>query len=271
MESRFGTLEDEVAELHHEVSHAAQDIQELMKERGELQEREEELTATVSRLQKDNWRLQTKARELSATTNCDTPRTRGRSYKPEEEYSESHKRRLKRQRTESCSQSLSRLEDQGLIPVTITVRNVSTGKEEAIHLCDQDLFELFGQSEDVDKDILDTVNMMLYIKDWYNISDCAYHELAKVCKEMPRQYRLRERITNLNKLWKIRPTPNNTQGVQQGLEDRLKIRLSHLIKSSCDPNSPFMREKLIHVKLSGNGTKIGKRLHVIAFTFTLLA
>ena len=93
--------------------------------------------------------------------------------------------RLKRQRTESCSQSLSWLEDQGLIPVTVTVRNVSTGKEEAIHLCDQDLFELFGQSEDVDKDILDTVNMMLYIKDWYNISDCAYHELAKVCKEMP--------------------------------------------------------------------------------------
>ena len=31
-----------------------------------------------------------------------------------------------------------------------------------------------------------------------------------------------------------------------------------------------MREKLIHVKLSGDGTNIGKRLHVIAFTFTLL-
>ena len=121
--------------------------------------------------------------------NCDTPGTRGRSYKPEE-YSESHKRRLKRHRTESCSQSLSWLEDQEFIPVTVMVRNVSTGKE-AIHLCDQDLFELFGQSNDVDKDTLDAVNMMLYIKDWY-ISDGAYHELAKVCKEMPRQYRLRE-------------------------------------------------------------------------------
>ena len=106
--------------------------------------------------------------------------------------------------------------------MTVLVRNVTTGKEEAIHLCNQDLFELFGQSEDMDKDTLDIVNMMLYIKDWYNISDGAYHELAKVCKEMPRQYRLRERITELNKLWNIRPTPNNTQGVQQSLKNRLE-------------------------------------------------
>ena len=100
------------------------------------------MTASVSRLQKDNQRLQAKARELS-TTACNTPRTR-RSYKPDEEYSESHKRRLKRQRTKSCRQSLSWLEDQGFIPLTVMVSSVSTGKEEAIHLCDHDMLELFG-------------------------------------------------------------------------------------------------------------------------------
>ena len=31
-----------------------------------------------------------------------------------------------------------------------------------------------------------------------------------------------------------------------------------------------MQDKFVHVKLSGDGMKIGKRLHVIAFTFTLL-
>ena len=93
-----------------------------------------------------------------------------------------------------------------------------------------------------------------------------------MCKEMPRQYRLRERITELNKLWRIHATPNNTEGVQQSLKDRLELRLKHLIKSSCDPtcNSPFMQEKIVRVKLSGDGTRIGKRLHVVAFTFTLL-
>ena len=267
MKDRVESLEEEVMELQHEVAHAAQDIKQLVMERNDLQEREEELTMSVSRLEKDKRRLLTKARELTATA---TPRRRGRCYKPEEEYSESHRRRLKKQRTESCTQSLSWLEDQGFIPVSVTVRNMLTGREEAIQLCDRELDELFGQCDDLDKDSLDTVNMMLFIKDWYNVSDGAYHELAKVCKEMPRQYRLRQRITELNSLWNIRPTPNNTNGVQQSLKDRLIVRIRHLIKSSGTHDSPFMREKLIRVKLSGDGTKIGKRLHVIAFTFTLL-
>ena len=84
---------------------------------------------SVSRLEKDKQRLLSKARELSATA---TPRRRGRCYKPEEEYSESHRRRLKKQRTESCTQSLSWLEDQGFIPVSVTVRNMLTGSNPAV-------------------------------------------------------------------------------------------------------------------------------------------
>ena len=34
--------------------------------------------------------------------------------------------------------------------------------------------------------------------------------------------------------------------------------------------TPLMQEKIVRVKLSGDGTRIGKRLHVVAFTFTLL-
>ena len=83
---------------------------------------------------------------------------------------------------------------------------------------------------------------------------------------MPRQHKLRERIAALNTLWKIKPTPNNTQGVQQSFKDRLKIRIAHLSTSS---DASFV-EKEVQVKLSGDGTKIGKRLHVVAFTFTLL-
>ena len=129
--------------------------------------------------------------------------------------------------------------------MTITLMNVSTGKE-AISLCNQDLIELFGQSNDVDKDTLDMVNMMLYIKDWYNISDGAYHEheLAKVCREMPQQYRLRERITNLNKLWKICPTPNNTQGVQQSLKDAWKLELATYSKAVVIPTLLLCKKSL---------------------------
>ena len=115
----------------------------------------------------------------------------------------------------------------------------------------------------------DNIDMMLYIKDWHNLSDSAYHELAKVCTQMPRQHKLRERISALNTLWKIKPTPNNTQGVQQSLKDRLEIRIGHLLSTS-PSDTPFILKKEVQVKLSGDGTKIGKRLHVVAFTFTLL-
>lgn len=112
----------------------------------------------------------------------------------------------------------------------------------------------------MNEDELDRVNMALYIKDWYNVSDGAYHELAKAFSQMPRNYRLRERILELNRHCNIQPTPNDTKGVQQKLKDRLELRIRHLVATTADPNASFMREKIVRVKLSGDGMKIGKRL-----------
>ena len=64
-------------------------------------------------------------------------------------------------------------------------------------------------------------------------------------------------------------TVNNTQGVQQSLKDRLEVRIRLLVSNST-PSAPFMQNKTVRVKVSGDGTKIGKRLHVVAFTFTVL-
>ena len=41
-------------------------------------------------------------------------------------------------------------------------------------------------------------------------SGSAYHELASLCREMPRHYRLKERITELNSKWYIIPTLDGT-------------------------------------------------------------
>ena len=65
------------------------------------------------------------------------------------------------------------------------------------------------------------------------------------------------------------PTPNGTCGVQQALESRLRQRVLHLHHTS-DLDATFRHERCLHVKLSGDGTNIGKRLHVVNFTFTLL-
>ena len=115
----------------------------------------------------------------------------------------------------------------------------------------------------------DLINMMLLIKDKYCISGRGYHEMASVCKEMPRHYKLKRRIKELNSLWNITPAPNGILGVQQSLEDRLFIRISRLLKTAPE-DAAFKKDGTIRVKLSGDGTRTGKRLHVTNFTFTIL-
>ena len=86
---------------------------------------------------------------------------------------------------------------------------------------------------------------------------------------MLRHYKIKERIRELNTLWNIRPTPHGTLGVQQSLQERLKIRMTKLLQILPD-SAPLKKNQKIRVKLSGDGTCIGTRLHVVNFTFTVL-
>ena len=109
------------------------------------------------------------------------------SSKPMDEYSDSHRRRRKREISKSCDTSLQWLQGHGYLPVSVTAVSMATGKTESIDLPTSALAELFRHEDEIDENDVDAVNMMLYIKDWH-ISHEAYHELAKLCKEMPRQY-----------------------------------------------------------------------------------
>ena len=110
--------------------------------------------------------------------------------------------------------------------------------------------------------------MMLYVKDRYNVSGTAYHEMARLCKEMPRHLKLKQKISELNRLWETYPTPNGTTGVQQSFRRRRQERLRILIQNT-PSDVAFKQAKRVCVKLSGDGTNIGKRLHVLNFTFTM--
>ena len=99
------------------------------------------------------------------------------------------------------------------------------------------------------------------------------------------------RVQELNTKWNIRPTPVETDGVQQSFRGRLIVRPEHLIRNSaedasfrcvnlhvfllstcitCMTCSLFRSNKCIHVKLSGDSTVFVERLHYIVFTFTIL-
>ena len=115
--------------------------------------------------------------------------------------------------------SLSWLEEEGFTPLTIEVRSNETKENSTIFLVDKHTIL------ENDDDQAEIVSMMLYVKDQYNISGTAYHEMARLCKEIPRHYKLKQKISELNRLWEIYPTPNGTTGVQQSFRGRLQERL----------------------------------------------
>ena len=120
--------------------------------------------------------------------------TRGRQQSMEE-YSERRYRRLKRKRT-SCAASLAQMEKAGLTPVKVIATNTQTDQLETIVLDDSNICEaLHVHEEDPSKENIEGINMMLYTKDRFHVSGGVYHEMAKVCKQMPRHYRVKQRIT----------------------------------------------------------------------------
>ena len=186
----------------------------------------------IDELKKKNQHLQKQASYLShqlqkAQSDGFTPtRGYGRNKLPTG-YSDRHQRTLKRQRTEKCSSSLAWLSIEGFSATKLTIQNDSTGEMSTLDLPTANL--LGPQHAPAEDTEMDTINMMLYIKDRYNVSGSAYHEMAQLCDKMPRHYKLKERIAELNHLWDIHPTPNGTCGVQQSLKQRLKSCIENLV------------------------------------------
>lgn len=96
-----------------------------------------------------------------------------------------------------------------------------------------DVAKTFGDRFQEEENDFDKVNMMLLIKDTYNVSGNAYQD----SEEMPCHYRLKQRISEINSLWNISLTPDGS-GVQQSLKDRLQDRVLHLIR-----NTPEFKRK----------------------------
>lgn len=115
----------------------------------------------------------------------------------------------------------------------------------------------------LNSDEINDINLWIYIKDKYNISDQAQKELA-MKTDMRNAYRIKENIAELNSKQKLKPTPGDPEGVQTSLNDSLKKQIKRLkIKGN------LCEQKTGKVKLSGHGTNIGKRLEVVN-TYTIL-
>lgn len=206
---------------HEDKENAASVMNErLIKENAELKKSAEELKKKVVGLSRHV--RQAKAGGFQAT--------RGRSrVKSPSECSKRHRRNLKRKLTENCSNSLLWLESEGYTATEVSLHCTMTGESQTVSLGASSLLGVADTT--ITQEEVDSLDMLLYVKDKYNISGGAYHEMAQLCKGMPRHYKLKDRIAELNKLWNIHPTPEGTCGMQQSLKERLKQCLEHLVST----------------------------------------
>ena len=168
-------------------------------------------------LEKENsWLNQSKEKLQKARADGYQP-SRGHSrVKSPSKCTTRHQRNLKRKRLDSCSESLSWLEVEGYTPTRVEVCTSKTGETELLQL---DSNCLLDTDETISEEQENIVNMLLYVKDTHNVSGDDYHEMAQLRKAVPRHYKLKQRIAELNRLWNINPTPEGTCGVQQSLEE----------------------------------------------------
>lgn len=147
--------------------------------------------------------------------------------------------------------------------------NENTQQYETVNLLGEEEIHTSSHTETLTDKEIDEINLLLYTKERFNVSNEAYNELSMTSKELPRSWRVQQRIKALNAKWNLTDTPGGTNGVQQDIKERLQVRLQHLIKNT-PANEAFKQNHKICVKLSGDGTNVGKRLHVINVTFTIL-
>ena len=218
------------------LTYTLKDTTELIKQNKELEKENTKLRKTEATMREKitilSGKLQ-KAKQRGFHSRRGPSRTKSPS-----DYNKRHLRRLRQQRREKCSNSLVWLEGEGYKAKELTITNDETGDAETIKL---DTEEIFCGEEGQEE--LDKLDMAIYIKDKYNISGNAYHEMAQLFKEMPRHYRIKDRIKELNKAWNIKPTPDGS------VSDLLLTRFG-----TCNHNLP--QESPINFRFSRLGSVI---------------
>ena len=107
----------------------------------------------------------------------------------------------------------------------------------------------------------------LYVKDKFGVSFEAFHELSML-SDLPSSSQVRKLTTSLNSQFNIKNTPNNITGVQQSIKERIEHRIKYLIQQNSLVGKPTL--STIRIKLTGDGTQIGRGLKVVNIAFTVI-
>ena len=144
------------------------------------------------------------------------------------EYSRKRQKGIRNKFLTDCESMLSFLEVYDFVATKLEVYNYETNSYEILNLSEGcEIDSELEKKEVLDKKDSDELNMMLYVKKKFGISNQAYYDMSMVCNSMPRSWKIKDRIKQLNEKWDIRPTPGGN-GMQQSIRDRLLVRLKYL-------------------------------------------
>ena len=153
------------------------------------------------------------------------------------------------------------LQGQGFSAASITVTDIHGNIIEASQNGAQ-----HSKTYSVTKD----VHTSLLIKDKFKISDKAYLKLASNSK-LPSLRKLKSLSRELNSNFDIKHFSNCT-GVYERLSTKLQRVMENIVQmdEKILESSHLLDNSFIGVRLSGDGTWVGKRLHLVNFTFSVL-
>ena len=227
-------------------------IDKVKKEVHEKQELQKKLSATENKLKEVkrlNQCLTKSNKKLSfAAISHDKPQRRKRqdisSVSRQQQWSR------KKQLHSDVSQALLFQEDEGVSASSVVLVHAETNAKEVLHVQEGK----FSKQDDTNPGS-NGLEVVLYVKEHFGLSDLAYHELSMVCQQLPRSWRLKNLAKQLNSKWEIKPCRGG-DGVQQSLKSRLAERVCILRK-----DHKVCPGDVLKVKLSGDGTKICRKLN----------
>ena len=180
------------------------------------------------------------------------------------EYSAQYQRKQKRQIASDVCTALKFTENGFFMPSRIELINTETNEILSVSQDGSIVRSEITRSPTDNSDAI--AKQTLYVKEKFNISNTAYQELSMIHSPLPRWCALNKISKQMDSSSIIRPTPGSMLGVQQSLKQRLKLRLEYLVKKY-----PCIKEEpLIRVKITGDGTKVSRSMHVLVIAFNIL-
>ena len=205
--------------------------------------------------------------KISKLKRGENPDTRRKGSKHFNQLSRMQQHRIKSQMITDCQTTLSFLGLYDIHATKLELYNEMTDTYETMDLVANEYCKVPQKIERITSSDLDDVHMLLFIKDRFNISNSAYHELPLTCSHLPRGSSLIQRMADINAKWNIFLTASG-EGVQQRIGDRLSYVIKNMQKKF--PDNPCHLTQKVRVKINGDGTNIGKRLHVVIIAFTVI-